>query len=338
MTPRPRDLTGTFTIVLLAACVASPTISPAANAATGKTKTVTYSFPHAETWFSRHQASDGTWANAAGEPDLEATCLCTLALLGDGSTMRAGPYRLQIKNAMRWLLNQQQADGTFASTGRDCIREQALATYLMVEAAGLSKYRLLWQPAISGLQAVMAHRDANGGWRSHGDQEHTDARTTGWCTLAILSARRFQDSVPDDLNLPASLPATKELLTWFDQHPAKTTEAAAIDLLCRRFAGQAATVRPELLHAANRPLADSQARDAYEVFWTTYALSHVGGTHLQHWQEQLKDLAATKAHDLEDLYQYGSWPPSGELSRAATTALFALSEQVYYRYAKLLQG
>lgn len=331
-------LTGIVTTAVLTGCVASPLTNQANNADTNRTRTVIDCMPAAENWSSRHQASDGTWANDAGEPEFEATCLCTLTLLGEGSTMRSGPYKLPITRAIRWLRNRQQADGTFASSDDHRIRQHALATYVMVEAAGLSNYRLLWQNVMPALRSLIACRDPDGGWRAAREQAQCDARTTGWAILALLSAREFQDTVPAELPWPTNLPTNAQLLTWFDQHPADNTEAAAIELLCRQFAGQTVANRPALLQTANRVIADTQTHNPHQVFWTSYALTRIGGTHWQQWQQQLKALSERKAADLEDLGNYGSWPASGELSRAATTALYGLAEQVYYRYAKLLQG
>jgi hypothetical protein len=317
-----RLLAGIVAAALLTGCAASPPTTHEAEAGTSTTRNTVSCFPRAETWFERHQDSDGSWANDHGEPDFEATCLCALALLGDGSTMRSGPYKLPIKRAIRWLRNRQQADGTFASSDDHRIRQHALATYVMVEAAGLSNYRLLWQNVMPALRTLIACRDPDGGWRAAREQTQCDARTTGWAILALLSAREFQDTAPDELPWPTNLPTNAQLVTWFDQHPADNTEAAAIELLCRQFAGQTIANRPALLQTANRLMADTQTHNPLQVFWTSYALTRIGGMHWQQWQQQLKALSERKAADLEDLGNYGSWPASGELSRAATTALY----------------
>ena len=41
-----------------------------------------------------------------------------LAFLGDGSTLRSGAYKENIRNGVKWLRDQQQENGLFG-TGRD---------------------------------------------------------------------------------------------------------------------------------------------------------------------------------------------------------------------------
>ena len=76
--------------------------------------------------------------------DVGVTGLALLAFLGDGSTMRAGPYRKNIKKGIGWLRSQQQENGLFGgNASHDFIYDHAIAAYAMCEAYGLSDYKLL---------------------------------------------------------------------------------------------------------------------------------------------------------------------------------------------------
>ena len=53
------------------------------------------------------------FSGADGQPDLEATSLTALALLGAGNTLRSGPYKATLQKAVDWLIARQRSDGSF---------------------------------------------------------------------------------------------------------------------------------------------------------------------------------------------------------------------------------
>jgi hypothetical protein len=127
-------------------------------------KTTAEAIEAALEWLRKHQDEDGKWdadefmkhdtegekCNGAGNPvhDVGLTGLALLAFLGDGSTMRTGPYREVIKKGITWLKEQQQENGLFGqNASNDFIYDHAIATYAMCEAYGLSDYKLLRQYA-----------------------------------------------------------------------------------------------------------------------------------------------------------------------------------------------
>jgi hypothetical protein len=68
-------------------------------------------------WLAKHQHSDGHWEGKDGEYQVPMTALAGMALLCEGSTMREGKYRDNIKRAVSWLLDRQQPNGLIGVPG-----------------------------------------------------------------------------------------------------------------------------------------------------------------------------------------------------------------------------
>src|SRR5690606_1639328 len=127
------------------------------------------SIRHGLEWLEAHQDEDGKWDSDAfmkhdkegtpcdgpGNPvhDIGITGLALLAFLGDGSTMRSGPYKEVVKKAVVWLKDQQdQNTGLFGTNlSHDFVYDHAIATYAICEAYGLSKTRILKPYAQRGI-------------------------------------------------------------------------------------------------------------------------------------------------------------------------------------------
>ncbi|MFT4842430.1 MAG: hypothetical protein ACJA0V_002155 [Planctomycetota bacterium] len=75
--------------------------------------------------------------------------------------------------------------------------EHGIATYTLVEAAGLSDYCLLWDYAEPAVKTLLAHRNDDGGWSGDQYQDHRDALATAWCALACMSAKHFGHAAPE---------------------------------------------------------------------------------------------------------------------------------------------
>jgi hypothetical protein len=134
-------------------------------------------------WLVRHQAVDGRWdADAfmerelAGERsdgpglavhDVGVTGLALLALLGDGNSLRSGPQRESVRRAVAWLREQQDpATGLIGTTSHHSfIYDHAIATLAMVEAYGLSEYKLLKSSAQRAIDYLEFHRNPYAVWR-----------------------------------------------------------------------------------------------------------------------------------------------------------------------------
>lgn len=337
-------------------------------------------------WLRAHQDEDGRWdcdgfmkhddpAQPAcsgpgnGVHDIGVTGLALLAFLGDGSTMRSGAFRDQVKKAVLWLRAQQRDDGLFgAPAAHDYLYDHAIAAYAMCEAYGLSGYSLLREPAQRGLDHLAAHRNPYGVWRYQPRDGDGDTSITGWCVMALATGKHFGLAVDDG--------ALKASAVWLDavtdasgrhgytaagqrssrkpgdhgsRFPADRTEAmTAVGLFARFFLGQDPAKTPAMHKAADLLLQqppvwdDAGGRvDHYAWYYASYALFQMGGKRWTAWQKQLQPTLLGKQHrDPKDGNRFGSWDPAcawgDDGGRVYSTAILALCLQANYRYSRLL--
>ncbi|MBI5852974.1 MAG: hypothetical protein HZB39_18340 [Planctomycetes bacterium] len=179
-------------------------------------------------WLAAHQSEDGRWDadgfmahDVEGRPpcdgrgrathDVGLTGLALLAVLSNGSTMRFGPYRNVVKKGVMWLREQQDAtSGLFgAASSNEFVYDHAIATLAMVEAYGLSDYKLLKRNAQAGLDYLERHRNPFLVWRYQPRDGDNDTSVTAWCSLACVAGKHFK--------LDVSASAFDTTRTWLDQ-------------------------------------------------------------------------------------------------------------------------
>jgi hypothetical protein len=335
-------------------------------------------------WLASHQDEDGKWDcdafmkhDRADSPisdgpgnavhDVGVTGLALLAFLGDGSTLRAGPFRENIKKGVSWLRAQQQNNGLFGNNAsHDFIYDHAIATYAMCEAYGLSNYQLLKQSAQNGINYLESHRNPYSVWRYQPRDNDNDTSVTSWCLLACQTGEFF--------GLEVNPNALKLGLTWLDQvtapdgragytkqgerssrnpgdhskrFPVEKGEAlAAAGLFTRFFLGQDPEQVPVMKAAADLilkqpPRWDTEAGtiDHYYWYFGTYAMYQMGGNYWREWSKQI--VPAVVAHQCGEGNAKGSWDPVGVWGesggRVYSTALMVLTLEAYYRYSRLIR-
>ncbi|MBZ0154129.1 MAG: terpene cyclase/mutase family protein [Planctomycetes bacterium] len=339
-------------------------------------------------WLKNHQDEDGSWDcdgfNKHDDPqggticdgpgsavhDVGVTGLALLAFLGDGSTMRSGPYRDCIKNGVKWLREQQNPDtGLFGqNASHDFVYDHAIAAYAMCEAYGLSQYSLLKSTAQKGLNYLESHRNPYSVWRYQPRDNDNDTSVTGWCIMAYESGKYFKLMVNDT--------ALQYAATWLDQvsdptglhgytkqgeqssrkpgeHATKFpvdkgASLTAVGLFCRYFMGQDPKEKPIMTAAANLirskpPIWDVKAGtiDHYYWYYATYALYQMGGTIWTDWQKKLETSVIKNQHlDKAQKNLYGSWDPvcawGEDGGRVYSTAILTLTLEAYYRYSRIV--
>lgn len=341
-------------------------------------------------WLKNHQDDDGKWdcdgftkhddpaaqvCDGLGNAthDVGVTGLALLAFLGDGSTMRSGPYAPVIKKGVNWLRKQQDpASGLFgARTSHDYIYDHAIASYAMCEAFGLSGYEMLRPIAQNGLNYLESHRNPYGVWRYQPRDNDNDTSVTGWCIMAYESGQFFKltvstealkmceqwlNQVSDPTGLHGYTKAGELSARKGSEHtakfpPEKGEAMTAVGLFCRFFMGQDPKDHPVMKAAADRilakpPLWDEKAGtiDHYYWYYGTYALFQMGGTHWTQWQKKVETaVAKTQILDKDKSKKnlYGSWDPKcawGEDGgRVYSTATLVLTLEALYRYTRLVR-
>ncbi|MFK7741314.1 MAG: prenyltransferase/squalene oxidase repeat-containing protein [Planctomycetota bacterium] len=338
-------------------------------------------------WLANHQDDDGKWdcdqfmkhddagseiCNGPGNAvhDVGVTGLALLAFLGDGSTMRSGPYQKNIKKGVKWLRKQQQENGLFGSNAsHDFIYDHAIAAYAMTEAFGLSEYKLLRKSAQRGINYLESHRNPYSVWRYQPRDNDNDISVTGWCIMAYKSGQFFGlqasktaiemsevflDQVSDPTGLHGYTKQGERSSRKPGDHatkfPVEKGEAlTAVGLFCRFFLSQDPKEKPIMKASADLlrskpPKWDEKdgSIDHYYWYYATYALFQYGGSHWKDWQKKLESAVVKHQHrDKLKKNLFGSWDPIGawgdDGGRVYSTAILTLTLEAYYRYSRLVR-
>jgi len=335
-------------------------------------------------WLAKHQDKDGRWdsdqfmkhdpkgrkTKGAGKAhyDVGLTGLALLAFLGDGNTMRTGPYRDTIKAAVKFLRNQQGDAGLFGvPETHDFIYNHAIATYAICEAYGLSQYRILKPFAQRGIDFLEKHRNPRGVWRYDARSGDNDTSITSWGILAYRAAADFGLQVNPKANASAieyldavtdpedgrcgyttrGQRSSRLAGNHAQDFPAEKSEAlTAAGLFLRFMMSQDPDETPVMERAADTLLTsppawdDRGGIDFYYWFYGSYAMYQVGGEHWKKWRAAV--VPTVLKNQRRDGSASGSWDPvsvwSGGGGRVYSTAMCTLTLQASYRYGRLNKG
>ena len=334
-------------------------------------------------WLVQHQDDDGKW-DADGFPrhdpegdktgglgdanhDVGVTALAVLAFLGDGHSMTRGNHKRTVRNGIRWLLNEQDAESGLVgdSVSKEFLYGHSIATLALAEAYFIDRSPVVRRGAQNAVSYITTARNSYGVWRysvpANGQQ---DTSVTGWMVFALKAAR--------NAGLKTDTGAFADAITWFDQmtdtstgrcgyteagslssrvtglndhFPREGGEAmTAVSLLSRFFLGQ----EPEnesrmrahadlMLRALPKWSADGLTNDMYYWYYGSYAMFQMGGRHWKKWERALKP-AVIETQRTEGAAD-GSWDPNGPWGHAGgrvySTALMVLCAEVYYRYQRV---
>jgi hypothetical protein len=321
-------------------------------------------------WLARHQEADGHWAAEKWESkrdkraSLSMTGLATLAFLGAGYTHKTGKFRDNVNRAVKWLVSQQHENGGLL--GKKGYRYNhwdgychSMASMALVEAYGMSKDQKLKEPAQKTVDyTVKIHQKPYSGWRYKPGQEG-DISHTGWFIMQLKSAkvaglRVDGSSFQGGMNFVNKLLGKKTGKSVYCMSQIKSanyggglgSETAArrtaISMVCRLFMGvdrgDDVMVKSRKWVLAAKP--DWNKRDFYGLYYGTLAMFQTGGESWKEWNKAMAPMLVDNqckggpmngtAQDVD-----GSWDPDKgcwNCGRTFSTALGALSLEVYYRY------
>ncbi|MFN3245038.1 MAG: prenyltransferase/squalene oxidase repeat-containing protein [Planctomycetota bacterium] len=321
--------------------------------------------------FMKHDAGKDTVCDGAGNPvhDVGVTGLALLAFLGAGNTMRAGPYKEQVKRGVKWLIDQQdERSGLIGkNVSHDFIYGHAIATWALCEAYGLSNFELLKPKAQRAINYLESHRNPYSVWRYQPRDNDNDTSITTWCVMAyragkdfgldvnknaLLLAANYYDEVADPATGRHGYTRRGERSSRMPgdhgkRFPTAKNEAlTGASLFARYMLGQAPKDHPIMSKAATLIASQPPAwtpkagnLDYYAWYWSSMALYQHGGAAWKRWATPMSK-ALTSGQQQQGA-ERGSWDPVdvwGEPGgRVASTALATMSLQSYYRFAALVR-
>ncbi|MEX0727736.1 MAG: prenyltransferase/squalene oxidase repeat-containing protein [Planctomycetaceae bacterium] len=326
-------------------------------------------------WLSLAQSSGGYWdanaygagrvkidddgvdrQNAGAQSDAGVTALAVLAFLGAGYTHEEGQYADQIDWALRWLVDNQTADGFLGGKAGhyDRMYCHAMATYALAEAYGMqndpttdTRFREPLKRAVAFI--IDNQNPSDGGWRYLKGQK-SDMSMFGWQLMALKSADIAGIPIPQDVRtkmeqflISRSLGQYGGLAAYRVTEPAlpATPSMTAEALFCKQMLGIRRT-HPACKEAVGFLMQNLPKRSEYnEYYWYygTLAMYQYGGDGWKKWNESLRDLLIDEQQTAGE--NAGSWdplPPWGPYGgRVYSTALCTLCLEVYYRFLPLYQ-
>ena len=312
-------------------------------------------------WIARRQNDDGSWSlhefhrapGAGGKGSgmgsersrMAGTALALLPFLGAGQSHLEGKYPDEVFHGLKWMLENQGADGDLRGAGSGRMYAHGLAAIVLAEAYALTGDDQLREPAQLALNYIAHAQHSAGGWR-YAPGQPGDTSVVGWQLMALQSGRmgglrvprrtfdraaNFLDSVQRDSDggryaympgrnathvMTAQALLSRQYLGWPKSHPGLRDGA--------RF-----------LLEEHPPSKDSF--DPYYWYYATQVLHHMGGDLWRQWNARMRrvlvDTQETTGHEA------GSWAPRGPFSdrggRLFTTSLAVCTLEVYYRHLPL---
>jgi hypothetical protein len=300
--------------------------------------------------------------------DVGVTGLAMLAFLSAGSTTSRGVYQEQVKMGTKWLKEMQDKDTGLIGdmSSHEFLYNHSIATLALCEVYYDSKSPLLARTCQDAVNYIQRARNPYGAWRYDvppmGDQ---DTSMTGWMVFALKAAEdadlqvdrgayegamsmidEFTDEASGRVGYNALGNRSSRITGVNDHFPAEKGEAmTAVGLLCRIFMGQDDLKQYPMLKKHGdlmlRSLPkwdpDGFGNDMYYWYYGTYAMYQLGGKHWRLWEEALQETVLKNQR--KDGDAKGSWDPNGPWGfaggRVYSTAMLALSIEVYFRYPNI---
>ena len=274
-----------------------------------------------------------------------ATGLALMALLGAGYTHQTGPYQEQVGYGLEYLLQQQKITpeygGSFLDSRPEGMYCHAIATIAMAEAFAMTGDEQFRQPLVEAQRYLIAAQNNRGGWR-YVPGTAGDVLVTGWQVMALKALDQGGIATPLSVYERAEtfLNSCREDLGLFRYH-VKERKAGpsptAVALLSKMYMGMSQDSQ-DLESGASHLLARGVSKtDIYFDFYTTLTLHHAQHESWEDWNKQMRDYLVGSQEVAG--HQAGSWnfkDRHGAVGgRLYTTAMAAMTLEVYYRYTPL---
>src|SRR5262249_6206342 len=281
------------------------------------------------------------------EADTALTGLALLAFLGSGYTQADGKYAETVGRGIDFLLLQQKPDGDLRGRSRAVgMYCHAMAALALCEAYALTSDERLRDPVERAINYLIGARARDGlAWRYDRGFSTGDTSILGWVVMALKSAKVVGIPGPDTVRAgtltwlkKVAGGAEQGLARYQPQDPVPPTMTAEA-WVCRQFLG-AGGPGAASTEAADYLLAHGPKRDPYNLYYWYYgtlAMYQHGGNAWSRWNEQVRDQLVRQQRDSG--HAAGSWDPDRDLygsrgGRVYSTALAALTLEVYYRYLR----
>lgn len=249
--------------------------------------------------------------------------------------------------------------GRFGSRdGHKSMYEHSIATMALGELLILSGDVLtLKRPVKAGVEFILRARNPGKAWRYGYRDNDNDTSVTGWMILALKTGKisrlgidnaRYEEAFRDSIAYFRSL-TNNYGITGYHQ-PGKEHQKVpcmtSVGVLCRLLAGEKRTsgqIRLGVEKILKQPPAwvkKNPQSPFYYWYYASYALFQYGGAPWRAWNPDMTN--ALLKSQISGGCKDGSWDPIVSYSkrggRVYTTALGAMTLEVYYRFRRTQAG
>jgi hypothetical protein len=269
-----------------------------------------------------------------------------LAFLGAGYTHREGKYQQSVERGLYYLrqvVEETPQGASFLHQSERGMYNHGIATFALCEAYQLTGDPDLKRVCQQAVQFIATAQNYQGGW-GYLPKQPGDLTISGWQMMALKSASAAGLEVQ-----PATILRAKNFLGsqrskdgvnyFYREEDEKSITCTAIGLLLRIFLGDSCT-DPAIIEGLIRiSKHNDYGNDIYFRYYAALTLFHVGGPMWDKWNSNCREyLISTQS---KDGHEAGSWYFENhfgkEGGRLYTTAMAAMTLEVYYRYSPLYQ-
>ena len=319
-------------------------------------------------WLADNQAADGHWdprtheggketnvlgrdrQGAGSRADTGITGLALLSFLGSGHSHLDGPYREDVRRGLEYLMGIQAADGNLGGNAAmfEFMYCHAMATCALSEAYGMTRDERLREPVERAIGYTLAAQDPKGGGWRYRPGDPGDTSQLGWQLMALKSAELAGLPVPERtrqgiIRYLQSVSAGQYGGRASYRPGEQTTRSMTAEaLLCWQFLGLARE-HPACNEAGDFMLSELPGEGTFNLYYwyyATFSMYQLQGVYWQRWNEALRTTLVKL--QVKEGPLAGSWNTNdlwaGYGGRVYTTALSALTLEVYYRFLPLYSG
>ena len=312
-------------------------------------------------WLSRQQKKDGSWSltgpyedGVETENQVSATAMALLAFQGAGYTTKTEKYGKNLQKGWRWLLKQQRKNGCFFNdegTYAHHFYTHAQAAIALCELYAMTHAEAYRKPAEKAISYLVNTQTKEGGWR-YLPLEDSDMSVTGWCVMALQSARMAGLDVPEETLAHVSDFLNSIELEGGTRYPYQadgpsTRTMTAEAILCRQYLGWKQNdprMEAALDYVLEMPVSFTEHRDVYNWYYATQAMHHKGGRWWKEWNHVM--CREIPANQVKRGRERGSWDPNHptedvyglQAGRLYVTCLSIYILEVYYRHLPIYAG
>lgn len=322
-------------------------------------------------WLADNQNADGGWGTVGSQmakndkSNCGTTGMALLTFLAHGETPSSEEFGENVQNGIQYLLERQEDDGYFKSSGSHRVYGHAMATYALAEAYAMTQLDMLREPMEKGVAIIMTGANKKGGYeydyagspagRGAKDKQKgdTDLSVAAWQIQAMKACMisgannsgleaAFQTGITGLDLVGRNLEGGIRGYGYTTPKPRNTLTAAAA--LCLQFAGQGRSSKTQstLRYLEDiRPDAKTWKKSGhggpiYELYYVSQAKFHdanrsadapLSSGFKRFYAQMVRALVAIQHDD-------GHWenPAAGYQSNVLNTTSGALSLMVIYRH------